>query len=149
MSPGTTDEAIAEFLATTLSTTSFDGYLADPARALLVAELDDAPVGYAMLVFTDPSDVDVLAAVSARPTVELSKFYVLEGQHGAGVGAVLMAASLGVARQRDAAGVWLRVNQRNARANRFYDKHGFTIVGTKGFDLGGRREDDFVRELVF
>jgi len=45
--------------------------------------------------------------------------------------------------------VWLGVNQQNGRANRFYEKHGFAIVGTKGFELGGRREDDFVRERVF
>ena len=147
--PGTTEEAIADFLATTLSETSFDGYLADPARTLLIAEVDGTPAGYTMLVFTEPADADVAAAVTSHPVAELSKFYVLQDQHGAGVSAALMTATLAVARERGSAGVWLGVNQQNGRANRFYEKHGFVIVGTKGFELGGRREDDFVRERVF
>ena len=60
-----------------------------------------------------------------------------------------MAASIAAAQARDAAGVWLGVNQENARANRFYEKCGFAIVGTKRFLVGGVYEDDFVRELVF
>jgi len=147
--PGTTEEAVADFLATTLSETSFSGYLADPSRTLLIAEVDGTPIGYTMLVFVDPADAEVAAAVTVHPIAELSKFYVLQDQHGAGVSAALMTATLAVARERGSAGVWLGVNQLNGRANRFYEKHGFAIVGTKGFELGGRREDDFVRERVF
>ena len=44
--------------------------------------------------------------------------------------------------------VWLGVNQRNERANRFYEKQGFAIVGTKRFLVGSRWFEDFVRELV-
>ncbi|PRC53827.1 GNAT family N-acetyltransferase, partial [Mycobacterium sp. ITM-2017-0098] len=40
--------------------------------------------------------------------------------------------------------VWLGVNQRNARAQRFYGKHGFAITGTKSFRLGGHIEADYV-----
>ncbi|MEP6478552.1 MAG: GNAT family N-acetyltransferase, partial [Rhodoglobus sp.] len=46
-------------------------------------------------------------------------------------------------------GVWLGVNQFNARANRFYEKSGFAIVGTKKFLVGEKYEDDFVRLLAF
>jgi ribosomal protein S18 acetylase RimI-like enzyme len=147
--PGTTREAIADFIHTTLSEESFAGYLADPERVLLISEVDGDPAGYTMLVFAEPSDDDVVAAVSAHPAAELSKVYVLEGHHGAGVGAALIAASLAAARDRGVAGVWLGVNQLNARANRFYEKNGFAIVGEKKFLVGGKAEDDFVRERVF
>ncbi|MDQ1553855.1 MAG: diamine N-acetyltransferase, partial [Microbacteriaceae bacterium] len=92
---------------------------------------------------------DVVAVISAHPTAELSKVYVLEGHHGAGVAGALMTESLNVASGRKVAGVWLGVNQHNARANRFYDKSGFATVGTKKFLVGGHWEDDFVREYVF
>jgi ribosomal protein S18 acetylase RimI-like enzyme len=147
--PGTTREAIADFIHSTLSEASFARYLADPARVLLISEVDGDPAGYTMLVFGEPSDDDVAAAVSVHPAAELSKVYVLEGHHGAGVGAALMAASLATARDRGVAGVWLGVNQLNARANRFYEKNGFAIVGEKKFLVGGKAEDDFVRERVF
>jgi len=146
--PGTTEEAIADFIATTLSEARFEDYLADPARDLLIVEADGLPVGYSMLVAGDPTDSDVLAVVTRRPTVELSKIYLLAGAHGTGASAELMQRSIATAVARGAASVWLGVNQFNARANRFYEKNGFEKVGVKHFLVGGKLEDDFVRELV-
>lgn len=144
--PHTSDEAKADFIAKNLTEISFAGYLADAERALFLAELNGQPVGYTMLVFGEPHDGDVAAAITLRPTVELSKVYVLPGHHGAGVSSALMDASLDEARARGAIGVWLGVNEENARANRFYEKTGFARVGTKKFLVGERWEDDFVRE---
>jgi diamine N-acetyltransferase len=146
--PDTTQDSIDRFIADNLREPHFAGYLADPARELLLAEVDGEPVGYTMLVAGEPHDADVAATITARPTVELSKCYVLPEHHGHGVAAALMAASIEVARSRDAAGLWLGVNQQNERANGFYAKSGFAIVGTKKFLVGERYEDDYVRELV-
>ena len=57
-----------------------------------------------------------------------------------------MDASLAAARDTGAAGMWLGVNNENVRANRFYEKSGFEVVGHKKFRLGDVDEDDFVRE---
>jgi len=146
--PSTTEEAKADFIATHLSEANFDEYLADPDRELFLAEQDGAVVGYTMLVAGDPSDADVAAAITTRPTIELSKVYVLPEAHGGGVASSLVARSVEAARARGAAAVWLGVNQENGRANRFYEKNGFALVGTKRFLVGDRYEDDFVRELV-
>ena len=43
-----------------------------------------------------------------------------------------------------AVSVWLGVNRKNERAQRFYGKHGFQITGTRTFRLGSSDEDDFV-----
>ena len=144
--PGTTQEAVDDFLATTLSTASFERYLADPDRELFIAFDGENPVGYTMLVFGEPTDPDVIRAISLHPSCELSKVYVVQDQHGRGVSAALMDASLDAARERGRAGIWLGVNQFNPRANRFYEKHGFANVGTKRFLVGGIYENDFVRE---
>jgi GNAT superfamily N-acetyltransferase len=115
---------------------------------LLIAEVDGEPAGYTMLVAGEPHDPDAAASITARPTIELSKCYVLPEHHGAGVATGLMAASIEAARARGAAAVWLGVNQQNARANRFYEKSGFVRVGMKKFLVGERWEDDFVRERL-
>jgi ribosomal protein S18 acetylase RimI-like enzyme len=146
--PSTTEAAKAHFIATKLSRDAFAGYLASPRHILLLAEVDGASAGYTMLVTGDPDDPDVAAAVTARPTVELSKVYVMPEQHGSGVAAALMDASVAAARATGAATMWLGVNTENARANRFYDKSGFRVVGAKKFRLGDVDEDDFVRELA-
>lgn len=146
--PHTLPESIAAFIAQNLAVDSFEKYLADPNRVLLLAEVDGVAAGYTMLVFGDPSDADVAASVTARPTAELSKCYARAAFHGQGIAAEMVAASVEVARSRGALTLWLGVNQENERANRFYEKNGFAKVGTKRFLVGERYEDDFVRERV-
>ncbi len=142
--PGTSPEDVADFVERHLSRERFADYLADPARVVLVAEAADGPVGYTMLVAGEPQDPDVAALVTERPAVELSKCYVAARHHGSGVAARLMAASLAAARDRGAVIVWLGVNQHNPRANRFYEKSGFRVAGTKRFRVGSELHDDFV-----
>lgn len=144
--PQTTAQAIAEYLRDMLSAERFGEYLVDEQRLILVAERDGLLVGYTLLVFGDPADPAVGAAVGIRPTVELSKCYVRAETHGGGVAAELMAATLDAARARGAAGAWLGVNEHNARAIRFYEKSGFATVGRKRFLLGGVYENDFTLE---
>ena len=101
-----------------------------------------------MLVAGEPSDPDVAAAVTVRPTVELSKFYVAARRGTARASRrALMAATLddGHARRRPSASGSASTSRTRARS-RFYEKHGFERVGTEHFRVGGRLEDDFVRE---
>jgi ribosomal protein S18 acetylase RimI-like enzyme len=153
--PHTATSAIEAFIAQHLSRARVEEYLADPARELFVAVSAEkfaaeqgGFVGYTMLVYSEPADADVAAAITQRPTVELSKCYTVAEAHGRGVAAALVAASVDSARRRGAAGMWLGVSQLNARANRFYEKSGFERVGTKLFWVGDERNEDFVRELA-
>jgi ribosomal protein S18 acetylase RimI-like enzyme len=102
-----------------------------------------------MLIDGEPTDPDVAASLTTRPTAELSKCYVLPGYHGAGIAAALMTQTLAAAHARGAAAVWLGVNEENERAQAFYRKSGFVPVGRKRFLVGDRWEDDFVLERVF
>ena len=146
--PSTTAEAIAAFIAENFTVERMGEYLADVDRTLLVAEEPDGHlVGYSMLVAGEPADADAAAAVGARPAIELSKFYTRALAHGSGVVAgPLMEATLEAAAVAGVATVWLGVNEENARAIRFYEKHGFAKVGRKHFRLGDREEDDWVLE---
>jgi diamine N-acetyltransferase len=144
--PHTTQDAIADFISTNFAVTNFDSYLADSNRVLFLAEESGEAIGYAMLVLGEPADPDVIAAVTLRPTSELSKLYVLPGHHGGGVSVALVASAVDSARAGGRAGMWLGVSEENARANAFYEKSGFVRVGVKKFLVGERWEDDFVRE---
>ena len=139
-------ERIDAFIDGVLSRSRFEEYLDDSARRVLLAERSGQPLGYAMLVDAEPSDPDVAASIRLRPTVELSKIYVLPEAHGTGGARSLMEAGLDWAGTCGALGVWLGVNQQNERAQRFYAKSGFSVVGTKRFLVGDRYEDDFVME---
>lgn len=144
--PSMSRQRIDAFVAQVLSASRFADYLADPGRHLLLAERAGTALGYAMLVAGEPQDPDVGAAIRLRPTVELSKIYVLPSAHGTGAAAALMARALEWAAAEGASGMWLGVNQQNERAQRFYTKSGFGRVGTKRFLVGGEYEDDYVME---
>jgi GNAT superfamily N-acetyltransferase len=142
--PTSPPDEIAAFIAAHLSRRRFADYLADPSRTVLAARDRGRMVGYAILIDGIGGDADVARAVTIRPAVELSKIYVLLDSHGSGVSAALMAASVDRAVGTGALCVWLGVNQKNERAQRFYTKHGFTIASTKTFQLGAHTEHDFV-----
>lgn len=129
--PTVSAEDIAAFIDENLSEDRFRAYLADPDRRLITARDDGRIIGYAMLVRSDDG-------------VELSKIYVLPDRHGAGASAELMAAALDTAKELGVESVWLGVNQRNERAQRFYAKQGFTVSGTRTFRLGAGVENDYV-----
>jgi GNAT superfamily N-acetyltransferase len=137
--PSTAPENIASFIDTNLSAERFAEYLADPRRAIITAAQDGRIVGYAMLIRDDRTE----------DTAELSKMYVVPDHHGAGVSTALMERTLAIAREWGVRRVWLGVNQGNQRAQRFYAKNGFEVSGTRTFQVGDRRENDYVmvREL--
>ena len=126
-------ENIASFIDATLSAVRFAEYLADPQRAVLTAQRDGRIVGYAMLI----RGLDGESA-------ELSKMYLLPDFHGTGVATTLMQHTLAIAAEWGVRRVWLGVNQKNQRAQRFYAKNGFEINGTRTFQVGDGTEDDFV-----
>jgi ribosomal protein S18 acetylase RimI-like enzyme len=131
--PSVAPENVASFIDANLSDARFAEYLTDPQRIIFAAKQNDRIVGYAMLI----RDVD-----EAR--VELSKMYVLPEQHGSGVATALMNAALAAAAASGAESEWLGVNQKNERAQRFYTKSGFTVTGTRTFQLGPHTEHDYV-----
>jgi GNAT superfamily N-acetyltransferase len=146
--PESTADDQRAFVDAHLSEASFLAYLADADRVVLVDDIDGKLVGYTMLVFGEPTDVDVRAALGderARPLAELSKCYALPASHGSGVAAGLLERTIDEAHARGVRHVWLGVNQQNIRAQRFYAKHGFTAVGEKRFRVGARLERDFVQ----
>ena len=163
---GTLQTDIDAFVAEHLALARFADYLADPARIVLLAEDRGTAVGYAMLISDPISDPELATLVtsaagasaegspnagapdaraSAATAIELSKFYVAAENHGSGVAATLMAATLAAAAATGARLCWLGVNQHNERAAKFYAKNGFEIIGAKRFLVGEVWHDDHVR----
>ena len=131
--PSVAPDNVASFIAANLSDTRFADYLSDPQRIILVARKDGRIIAYAMLI-RDVSD----------GRVELSKMYVESALHGSGVATALMDGALAAAAEWGAQSVWLGVNQKNERAQRFYTKSGFAVTGTRTFRLGIHTEHDYV-----
>ncbi len=111
-----------------------------------VAGMGEELEGYVMTVSGEPDDPGIAQAVMKRPTVEISKIYVRAKAHGGGVAQELMDVAVDDARSHGALSVWLGVN---LRANSFYERSGFLVVGERRFEVGDSLEEDFVREKIF
>lgn len=106
------------------------------------------PLGYALLARGVPDDPDVAAAVGPGEAVELSKIYVHPAAQGTGVASVLMTATTGAAALLGPGlPLWLGTNGHNARAQAFYRKHGFAVVGGRTYVVGGETHADVVMAL--
>ena len=114
--------------------------IADGSCVCLLAEVGETLAGYALLRIEAPDEGDPTVE---RP-VELKRFYVDHTWHGRGVAPALMTACIDTARARGGATMWLGVWERNARAIRFYQKHGFTDIGAQEFRLGADLQTDRV-----
>ena len=94
-----------------------------------------SPIGYALACAPELEQ--------AQPgDWELKRIYVLSRFHGSGVSAALLDAVIAAA--GDHQRLLLGVKNDNHRALRFYRKHGFTEAGTRTFQVGACRYDDFV-----
>ncbi|WP_298469363.1 GNAT family N-acetyltransferase [uncultured Erythrobacter sp.] len=108
--------------------------LEEGAKAWL-AELDHAPVGYALLT---RSDLDA----AQTGDIELKKIYLLSRFQGQGVASRLLDAV-----EQGATGyqrLLLGVKADNHRAIAFYTKQGFSQIDTRRFNVGGTLYDDIV-----
>lgn len=115
--------------------------LADSNNIFLIAEIAGKPVGYAKLI-AGSTEVGITAA---RP-VELSRLYSHQEFLGKGVGQDLMDACFERAISHNHDLMWLGVWNYNPRAQRFYEKNGFRVVGKHTFQLGSDPQTDLLMQ---
>ncbi|QBM75370.1 GNAT family N-acetyltransferase [Sphingomonas sp. AAP5] len=111
----------------------FAKWLADPATVVTVAEIEPgfAPIGYAVLTAPD-------FPIALQPgDIELRRIYTLRQAYGSGTGAALMAQAIADAVLVGAKRVLLGVWDQNARARAFYERNGFSVIGSRDFVVGG------------
>ncbi|MFI2490260.1 GNAT family N-acetyltransferase [Promicromonospora kroppenstedtii] len=148
--PGTPVSDMAVHIAHKLTPGHFREWAISAEHALLVHDDGTRLLGYALLVLGTPGSAAETAAVRAAsgreaPYVELSKIYVHPDVLGGGVagalmrGAVEAAAGLGPGLP-----LWLGTNARNERAQAFYRKSGFEVVGRRTMRVGDLDHDDVV-----
>lgn len=144
-----TPEDMAAYLAHAYGVAQQGAELALPGSVFLIAELEGETVGYAYLREAPiPAHVTNPPASTGGAVIEIARFYVDARWQGKGIAQALMDAAVDEAAARGAATVWLGVWERNARAIRFYAKHGFHDIGSQPFVLGSDLQTDRVMCLV-
>ncbi|QAY68704.1 GNAT family N-acetyltransferase [Xylanimonas protaetiae] len=154
--PGTAVDEMARHIAMHLTPGAFARWARSADHALLVAARGGELVGYALLHLGTPDGVEEAHVVAAATrgdgtSVELSKIYAHPLALGSGTSSELMRGAIAAAAELSAAHghsaplpLWLGTNGQNLRAQAFYRKHGFVVVGTRTYDVGGHTHDDVV-----
>lgn len=133
------------FIAAHLTAAHFDIHLRTPGH--LVDVLDDSGVlvGYSLIVCGEPLDAEIAAPLTGpERTGYLSKFYLHPDAQGGGLAPRLMDAAIESARGSGVDGLVLGVNGENTRAQSFYRRMSFDVVGKRTFTVGQRVEHDLV-----
>jgi diamine N-acetyltransferase len=115
--------------------------LADEKSIFLIAELDGKAAGYAKLIIDSIEE-----GITAERPVELSRLYSHQEFLGQGVGQTLMDACFDRANLEGSDVMWLGVWEYNPRAQRFYEKNGFRVVGKHVFQLGEDAQTDLLMQ---
>ena len=104
-----------------------------------IVEIKSSPGGYAYLYPTTPPKL-----IKEPNPIQLIRFYLRKNYYGQGVGNELMKACLKEAHAQGYRSVWLSSWELNDRANAFYKKWQFSIVGRQKFVVGSDSQTDFV-----
>lgn len=136
--PYPTDE-LEPWVARTYGAATFAADLANPAKALWMAEADGTPVGYTT---AGPCGLPHPEASAAEG--ELYKLYVDRPAQGSGLAVRLFEEATGWLEATYGPRLWLGVWSGNHRAQRFYRRHGFEKVGDYLFPVGTWRDEEFI-----
>jgi len=132
-------EDMEQYLSLNFSKTHIEAQLSDLSSIFLLAYEDCKAVGYVMLRVSKKP-----ISVTGPKPIELVRLYIEEEVIGKGYGSALLNSCLEEAEKNGHRTIWLGVWQKNLRAIRFYEKWGFTKVGTKEFILGNDLQHDYI-----
>ena len=135
-----TDSAdLAAHLRSNFAVDDIKAQLQDKNTLYFVMELQQEPAGYACL-----SPTRSPACVTEDAPIQLIRFYLLKKFYGSGAGNRLMQICLNRSRARGYRTIWLSSWELNARANAFYRRWQFEVVGRQKFVVGSDIQNDFI-----
>ena len=135
----TVPEDMTAYLAATFQRSGIEKQLNDSQSIIFIAEIDSDPAGY---VYSHPAFAP--DCIKDKAAIKLERIYLRRQYYGCGVGDTLMQASLEASRRRGYRTIWLSSWELNNRANAFYKRWKFEVVGNQKFTVGSDIQNDFI-----
>jgi diamine N-acetyltransferase len=137
--PETKPEDLAAYIAAELTPARFCQHIEDSNIVVLLGEHGTTLAGYMLIALRSAN-----ALIASPHCVEFRKLYVDPAHHGRGVADRLMREALALIETTGGQPVWLSCFSENFRAQAFYKKHGFGVIGEQVFQMGNDPQRDFV-----
>lgn len=134
------EDDLRAFLVESYSVAAWARKLADAARAVLIATLDDGTAAGYVTVGACKLPVENCEPMAG----EIQQLYVLARHHNLRLGSRLMDAGLEWLAVQGRAPLYIGVWSENLGAQRFYARYGFRKVGEYGFPVGKTVDREFI-----
>lgn len=138
-----TPEDVAFFLQDTHGVAAVQRNLSDPKRAYRIAVDGTEWIGYCQVSM----ETYLPLALPNRRVFELKQLYLRSGYSGRRIADQLMQWAIQWARDQQADDLLLSVFSENPRAQRFYQRHGFSQAADYYFAVGAQRDYEFIYRL--
>ena len=81
--------------------------------------------------------------------MELERIYVIASYQGQGIGLQMLSFAESIAQQEDKTYLWLGVWEKNPKAIRFYERHGYIKFGTHPYYIETDKQTDWLLKKQF
>lgn len=139
--PKNAPEDLNHYMRQAFSLEQITSELADEKNIFLIAEMNGEAAGYAKIIVDN-----IEPGITGERPIELNRLYSHQRFLGQGVGQSLMDACFDRAKQEGRDVMWLGVWEYNPRAQRFYERNGFKVVGSHTFVLGSDPQTDLLMQ---
>lgn len=123
-------EDINSYMAEKYNEAAFVHELANAGNIYHIIYHEGIPAGFSKIVFNCPYPNSPVQAIA-----KLERIYILEQFYSLKLGLELFRFNVQLARNNHQTGIWLNVWKENTRAINFYNKAGFSIIGSTDFRI--------------
>ncbi|OHT16201.1 protease synthase and sporulation negative regulatory protein PAI 1 [Tritrichomonas foetus] len=134
-----TPEDMEKYLKESFSDEKVRKELQNKNSIIHLATVGENPVGYMKVNFGESQ-----TERDYPGSMELERLYIIKSAKRLGIGSKLMSLALEYAKEAKVPFVWLGVWEKNFPAQKFYEKHGFSVCGSHTFVLGNDPQTDFI-----
>jgi diamine N-acetyltransferase len=134
-----TPENMEAFLRKDYSVENFEREFDEPGSQYFFACDEKNPVGYLRLRYNKEAEEHL-----GKNTIEIHRLYVDVNHQGKRVGHKLMEFAIEQAEKSDVDWIWLGVWEHNPKAQRFYERWGFTRFADHIFQMGNEAQTDWL-----
>jgi GNAT superfamily N-acetyltransferase len=135
----TSPEDMAAYLQSAFNTADIEDQIMDERSIFFIADADELAAGYVYACPTAAPD-----CIRDTTAIQLVRLYLRKKFYGRAVGDALMQVVIDRSRACGYQSIWLSSWELNHRANAFYSKWQFEIVGRQKFTVGSDIQDDYI-----
>jgi diamine N-acetyltransferase len=137
-------ENMAQYLNEAFTLKKIREEVLDSSNVFVLAEYQQTVIAYYKITTAfDKADPSLPAELLEKPSILLERFYVDFAWHGTHVAKQMMQHCMDLVTSLNKEYIWLGVWEENIRAQKFYQKWNFEIVGSHPFLVGDEVQTDY------